>query len=363
MMSNDDTAPEDFIKESSVESTDSDETLSSEIQNEEEKNFEDTLRPRSLEEFIGQEKTTDNLRVFIEATRKRGEALDHVLLYGPPGLGKTTLAHIISEELDVPIKQTSGPTLERPGDLAAILTNMQPNTVFFIDEIHRLPNVVEEFLYPAMEDKKIDITVGDGPSARAISLNLDDFTLVGATTRAGLLTQPMRSRFGVHSRLEYYDTEQMEEIIDRSSSILDIEVEPEGEHEIARRSRGTPRIANRLLKRVRDFAEVEGSGVIDEEIARHALERLEVDEMGLSKMDRSILETIIHHFDGGPVGIDTLATSVSEESGTIEELHEPFLIQSGFIKRTPRGRVATRRAYDHIGVDLPQDQPEELFDS
>lgn len=349
---------ESFIQETELDQA----NLSQEPIDEDETDFEENLRPKSLEDFIGQSKTSDNLRVFIEATRQREEALDHVLLHGPPGLGKTTLAQIIAEELDVNIKRTAGPSLERPGDLVAILTNLEERAVLFIDEIHRLNNVVEEFMYPAMEDKKIDITIGEGPSARAVSLNLDSFTLVGATTRAGLLTQPMRSRFGVQCRLDFYTPEEMEKIIRRSSSILEIEIEENGIEEIARRSRGTPRIANRLLRRVRDFAEVEGDGVIDEEIAQHALERLEVDSMGLSGMDRTLLSTIIHHYDGGPVGVDTLATAVSEEAGTIEELHEPYLIQSGFLKRTPQGRVVTERAYSHIGDTPPTDNPRTLFE-
>ena len=345
---------EEFIQESEVEA----DPLSREPVDSQEKDFEETLRPRTLDEFIGQEKETENLAIFIEAARQRGEALDHVLLHGPPGLGKTTLAHIIANELDVPVKSTSGPTLERPGDLAAILTNIKPQSVLFIDEIHRVPQIVEEFLYPAMEDKKIDITIGDGPSARAVSLELEDFTLVGATTRAGLLTDPLRSRFGVQNRLRFYERNQMEDIIVRSARILEIEIQPEGAEEIARRSRGTPRIANRLLRRVRDFAQVEGDGVINTEIATHALERLEVDRLGLCRMDRVILEKILRHFDGGPVGIDTLATAVSEEAGTIEELHEPYLIQSGFLKRTPQGRVATKRAYEHMGVELTEEDPD-----
>jgi Holliday junction DNA helicase RuvB len=349
---------ESFIQESELDQA----NLSQEPVDEEETDFEDSLRPRTLEDFIGQSKTSENLSVFIEAARNREKALDHVLLHGPPGLGKTTLAQIIAEELDVSIKRTAGPSLERPGDLVAILTNLEDRAVLFIDEIHRLNNVVEEFMYPAMEDKKIDITIGEGPSARAVSLDLDSFTLVGATTRAGLLTQPMRSRFGVQCRLDYYSAEEMETIIRRSASILEIEAEEEGVEEIARRSRGTPRIANRLLRRVRDFAEVQGDGVIDEEIAQHALERLEVDRLGLSSMDRTILSTIIHHYDGGPVGIDTLATAVGEEAGTIEELHEPFLIQSGFLKRTPRGRIVTERAYDHLGESGASDSPRSLFE-
>lgn len=344
----------DFIEESSVDQALDEESLTAEPIDDSEERLEQDLRPETLEEFVGQKKIRENLRVFIEASRNRDEALDHVLLHGPPGLGKTTLAHIIAEELQVPIKSSAGPTLEHPGDLAAILNNLSPNSVLFIDEIHRLNNVVEEFLYPAMEDNKIDITLGEGASARAVSLNLDDFTLIGATTRAGLLTSPLRSRFGVKSRLEFYDEAEMKQIIQRSARILEVDIENEGAEEISGRSRGTPRIANRLLRRVRDFAEVEGEGIITGEIARHALERLEVDESGLSRMDRKIIRTIVDHYEGGPVGIDTLSTSVGEESGTIEELHEPFLIQSGFIKRTKRGRVATKLAFEHLGKTPPE---------
>ncbi len=349
---------DDFIQETEFEPQE----LSREPEDASEKKLEETLRPQVLEDFVGQRKETDNLRVYIQAASQRGEALDHVLLHGPPGLGKTTLAHIIANEMGVKIKSLSGPTMERPGDLAAVLTNLEARSVIFIDEIHRLPNIVEEFLYPAMEDKRIDLTIGEGPSARAISLELDEFTLVGATTRAGLLTDPLRSRFGVQCRLRFYNEAQMKKIIKRSARIMDIDIKEEGASEIARRSRGTPRIANRLLRRVRDFAQVEGDGFIDTEIARHALKRQEVDEKGLSRMDRAILKTIIEYFDGGPVGIKTLATAVSEEAETIEELHEPFLIQSGFLKRTSRGRVASARAFEYMG-SKPPGESQSLFDN
>lgn len=353
---------DDFIEESDVDVSVSNDSLSSRPLDESEEQIEQNLRPDSLEEFVGQATVTENLDVFIEASRNREEALDHVLLHGPPGLGKTTLAHIIAHELRVPLKSVAGPTLEHPGDLAAILNNLTSHAVFFIDEIHRLSNVVEEFLYPAMEDNKIDITLGEGASARAVSLTLDPFTLIGATTRAGLLTSPLRSRFGVKSRLEFYSEGEMRQIIERSAKILEVDILEEGANEIAGRSRGTPRIANRLLRRVRDFAEVEGRGTITGEIARHALKRLEVDESGLSRMDRKIIRTIVDHFEGGPVGVDTLSTSVGEESGTIEELHEPFLIQSGLIKRTKRGRVATKSAFEHLGI-APPEPSRDLFET
>ncbi len=315
---------------------------------EEDVRFETGLRPRALREYIGQSKAKENLQVFIDAARGRGEALDHVLFYGPPGLGKTTLANIIANELRVNIKSTSGPVIEKPGDLAAILTNLEAGDVLFIDEIHRLSAVVEEILYPAMEDYQLDIIIGQGPSARSIKLDLPRFTLVGATTRAGLLSSPLRDRFGVISRLEFYTPEELTTIVGRSAAILGISTEPEGAREIARRSRGTPRIANRLLRRVRDFAEVIGKGVISAQVANHALERLEVDGAGFDHMDRRILLTIIDKFSGGPVGLETLAASVGEEKDTIEDVIEPYLIQQGYVNRTPRGRVATPLAYRHF---------------
>lgn len=310
---------------------------------------ETTLRPKALADYIGQEKAKGNLRVFIDAARRRGESLDHVLLYGPPGLGKTTLANIIACEMSVNIKSTSGPVIERPGDLAAILTNLEPHDVLFIDEIHRLSHVVEEILYPAMEDFQLDIIIGQGPSARTIKLDLPRFTLVGATTRAGLLSSPLRDRFGVISRLEFYTEDELATIITRSARILGIEINPEGAMELAGRCRGTPRIANRLLRRVRDFAQVKAEGVINTDVANDALALLEVDKMGFDHMDRTILLTIIDKFGGGPVGLDTLSAAVCEESGTIEDVIEPFLIQQGFLNRTPRGRMATPAAYLHFG--------------
>jgi Holliday junction DNA helicase RuvB len=323
--------------------------------------LETTLRPKALAEYIGQEKAKGNLRVFIDAARKRGEALDHVLLYGPPGLGKTTLANIIACEMGVSIKSTSGPVIERPGDLAAILTNLEPHDVLFIDEIHRLSHVVEEILYPAMEDFQLDIIIGQGPSARTIKLDLPKFTLVGATTRAGLLSSPLRDRFGVISRLEFYTQEELATIVTRSARILDIPIVPEGALELARRCRGTPRIANRLLRRVRDFAQVKGDGVISMPVVDDALALLEVDQMGFDHMDRTILLTIIDKFGGGPVGLDTLSAAVCEESGTIEDVIEPFLIQQGFLNRTPRGRVATQAAFLHFGRPTPTSSQGSMF--
>ncbi|ACH40312.1 Holliday junction DNA helicase RuvB [Citrifermentans bemidjiense Bem] len=323
--------------------------------------LEASLRPRALSDYVGQEKAKGNLGLFIDAARGRSEALDHVLLYGPPGLGKTTLANIIACEMGVNIKSTSGPVIERPGDLAAILTNLEAHDVLFIDEIHRLSHVVEEILYPAMEDFQLDIIIGQGPSARTIKLDLPKFTLVGATTRAGLLSSPLRDRFGVISRLEFYTHEELAFIITRSARIFGMAIAPEGAMELARRSRGTPRIANRLLRRVRDFAQVRADGVITREVADQALALLEIDDMGFDMMDRAILLTIIDKFGGGPVGLDTIAAAISEESDTIEDVYEPFLIQNGFLNRTPRGRVATAAAYRHFGRIAPEPPQGKLF--
>jgi len=309
-----------------------------------------SLRPRNLDEYIGQDEMKRNLRVFIEAAMGRSEALDHVLFHGSPGLGKTSLAHIIANELHVEIRSTSGPVIEKAGDLAAILTSLQPRDVLFIDEIHRLNHVVEEILYPAMEDYQLDIIIGQGPSARTMKIPLPPFTLVGATTRTGLLTPPLRDRFGVVLRVEFYAAQDLQKIVLRSARLLDIPIKDSGAMEIAKRARGTPRVANRLLRRVRDFAEVEGKGIVTEEVARRALDMLDVDDHGLDKMDRLIMLTIIENFDGGPIGLNSLSAAVSEEKDTIEDVYEPFLIQQGLIKRTPQGRVATKRAYRHFGI-------------
>ncbi|MFZ0448943.1 MAG: Holliday junction branch migration DNA helicase RuvB [Desulfatiglandaceae bacterium] len=313
-----------------------------------------SLRPRNLDEYIGQNEMKRNLRVFIEAAMGRSEALDHVLFHGSPGLGKTSLAHIIANELQVEIRSTSGPVIEKPGDLAAILTSLQPRDVLFIDEIHRLNHVVEEILYPAMEDYELDIIIGQGPSARTMKIPLPPFTLVGATTRTGLLTPPLRDRFGVVLRVEFYEAEDLQKIVLRSARLLDIPIKDSGALEIGKRARGTPRVANRLLKRVRDFAQVEANGVITEDVADRALDMLDVDDHGLDKMDRLIMLTIIEKFDGGPIGLNSLSAAVSEEKDTLEDVYEPFLIQQGLIKRTPQGRVATKLAYRHFGIPTPE---------
>lgn len=315
-----------------------------------------SLRPQRFEDFVGQERLKENLGVFIQAARERQEALDHVLLYGPPGLGKTTLANIISRELDTQLKTTSGPVLEKAGDLAGVLTNLQEHDVLFVDEIHRTNTVVEEYLYSAMEDFFLDIMIDKGPSARSIKLNLNPFTLVGATTRAGLLTSPLRARFGVVLRLNYYEADDLFHIVKRSAKILNVQIDDEGAMEIARRSRGTPRVANRLLRRIRDFAQVEADNLINKTVAEAALEKLEVDFRGFDEMDKRILLTIIEKYSGGPVGVNTIAVAVSEESNTIEELYEPFLIQQGYLKRTPRGREVTRLAYEHFNITFPEEK-------
>jgi len=327
----------------------------------EEEQFDNSLRPKRLEDYLGQKKVKENIGIFIQATKNRNEALDHVLLYGPPGLGKTTLANIVSNELEVNFHSTSGPVMDRTGDMASILTNLEEKDVLFIDEIHRLNRVVEEYLYSAMEDFKIDLMIGEGPTARSMKINLNRFTLIGATTRTGLLTSPLRSRFGVDLRLEYYSPEELKMIIQRSADLLGVKITDEGADELSLRARGTPRIANRLLKRVRDYAEVKADGVIDQKVAKSALAMFEVDAMGLDNLDRQILETIITKFDCGPVGIETIAAAVSEDKDTIEDVYEPFLIREGLLIKTPRGRKVTPLAFKHLNIKNPDEQSE-LFD-
>ena len=331
-----------------------DRLIAAEPLTQQEETLERALRPKALDEYVGQEKARGQLEIFINAARGRSEPLDHVLLFGPPGLGKTTLAHIIAKEMGVNMRQTSGPVLERAGDLAALLTNLEPNDVLFIDEIHRLSPVVEEILYPAMEDYRLDIMIGEGPAARSVRLDLPPFTLVGATTRAGMLTNPLRDRFGIVSRLEFYTSEELARIVDRSAGLLEVAMQGEGAFEIAKRSRGTPRIANRLLRRVRDYAQVKSDGVVTSEIADAALKMLDVDHLGFDVMDRKLLLAVLEKFGGGPVGLDNLAAAIGEERDTIEDVLEPYLIQQGYLMRTPRGRVATQQAYQHFGLPIPK---------
>ncbi|MCF8158951.1 MAG: Holliday junction branch migration DNA helicase RuvB [Burkholderiaceae bacterium] len=331
-----------------------DRLIAAEPLTQQEETLERALRPKALDEYVGQEKARGQLEIFINAARGRSEPLDHVLLFGPPGLGKTTLAHIIAKEMGVNMRQTSGPVLERAGDLAALLTNLEPNDVLFIDEIHRLSPVVEEILYPAMEDYRLDIMIGEGPAARSVRLDLPPFTLVGATTRAGMLTNPLRDRFGIVSRLEFYTSEELSRIVDRSAGLLQVAMQGEGAFEIAKRSRGTPRIANRLLRRVRDYAQVKSDGVVTSEIADAALKMLDVDHLGFDVMDRKLLLAVLEKFGGGPVGLDNLAAAIGEERDTIEDVLEPYLIQQGYLMRTPRGRVATQQAYQHFGLPVPK---------
>ena len=331
-----------------------DRLIAAEPLTQQEETLERALRPKALDEYVGQEKARGQLEIFINAARGRSEPLDHVLLFGPPGLGKTTLAHIIAKEMGVNMRQTSGPVLERAGDLAALLTNLEPNDVLFIDEIHRLSPVVEEILYPAMEDYRLDIMIGEGPAARSVRLDLPPFTLVGATTRAGMLTNPLRDRFGIVSRLEFYTSDELARIVQRSAGLLEVEMQGDGALEIAKRSRGTPRIANRLLRRVRDYAQVKSDGVVTSEIADAALKMLDVDHLGFDVMDRKLLLAVLEKFGGGPVGLDNLAAAIGEERDTIEDVLEPYLIQQGYLMRTPRGRVATQQAYQHFGLPIPK---------